>query len=277
MVNYYQSLKRERMTDGSCVAHYKPTEHAQGAWNENEQHMGPATAVLMHEIAKFHPQDSLRVARVSLDILGMIPLKEFTITTRTIRPGKTIELVESVMISEGRDCVVARAWRLLTQDTSEIAELEDAKAPHPPEDLPSWEEIRGWPGGFIESLQLKSEPNRRPGKGLVWITTDAEIVKGEQTADWVRLLGLADVANGVVPRTGMDLASAEWMFPNTDLQIHMHRLPQGRWLGIEAVQQHGADGIGLTSAILHDVHGPFGRSEQILTVRPMPNKPNKKQ
>ena len=60
------------------------------------------------------------------------------------------------------------------------------------------------------------------------------------------------------------------MFPNTDLQIHMYREPQGQWLGSEAVQQYGADGIGLTSAILHDTQGPFGRSEQILTIRPMP-------
>ena len=81
---------------------------------------------------------------------------------------------------------------------------------------------------------------------------------------------MVDTANGVVPRVGLGLDEANWMFPNTDLQIHMHRLPQGRWLGIDAMQQYGADGIGVTSAVLHDVYGPFGRSEQILTIRPMP-------
>ncbi|NDX71453.1 thioesterase family protein, partial [Acinetobacter baumannii] len=60
-----------------------------------------------------------------------------------------------------------------------------------------------------------------------------------------------------------------WGFPNLDLQIHMHRYPQGKWLGLETVQQYGSDGIGLTSAVLHDVYGPFGRSEQILTLRKM--------
>ncbi|MEG1157701.1 MAG: thioesterase family protein, partial [Acinetobacter sp.] len=30
---------------------------------------------------------------------------------------------------------------------------------------------------------------------------------------------------------------------------------------------YGDDGIGLTSAVLHDEQGPFGRSEQILTLR----------
>ena len=49
--------------------------------------------------------------------------------------------------------------------------------------------------------------------------------------------------------------------------MHLHRLPQGEWLGLEVTQQYGEDGIGLTSAVLHDTQGPFGRSEQILTLR----------
>src|SRR5690625_4891390 len=80
-------------------------------------------------------------------------------------------------------------------------------------------------------------------------------------------MSLVDMANGVAHRQ----CDAEllWAFPNLDLQIHMLRQPSGRWLGLEAVQQYSSDGIGLSSAVLHDEHGPFGRSEQILTLRPM--------
>ncbi|MDO5769390.1 MAG: thioesterase family protein [Psychrobacter sp.] len=270
MTAYYQCLYREQQADGVVLAQYRPTIHAQGAWNDHEQHMAPATGVITHELTQFSPNNHMRIARISLDILGLIPLDEFTVTTRLIRPGKTIELIESVMSSGGRDCISARAWRLMTQDTSAIAGLEDHVATHLPNQLPDWDEIKGWPGGFIQSVRLVSDPQRRAGKGMVWITTDVEMVEGERTADLVHLLGLVDTANGVVPRTGLGLAESGWMFPNTDLQIHMHRAPQGRWLGIEAVQQYGTDGIGLTSAVLHDVSGPFGRSEQILTVRPIP-------
>lgn len=270
MASYYQLIQRELQADGVCVAHYQPTKHAQGAWNEHEQHMAPATGLLTDELEKFVPQTNMRIARISLDILGLIPLDDFTITTRCIRPGKTIELIEAVMSSRGRDCIIARAWRLLTQDTSAIAGLEDQKALHKPDELPVWDDMKGWPGGFIESVRLVATPNRRAGKGMVWITNDIEMVAGEPTYDLVHLLGMVDTANGVVPRLGIELSAAQWMFPNTDLQIHMHRSPKGRWLGIEAVQQYGSDGIGVTSAVLHDVHGPFGRSEQILTIRPMP-------
>ena len=270
MAAYYHCIEREQQADGVCVAHYQPTEHAQGAWNVHEQHMAAATGVLTHELKRFAPQDNTRLARVSLDILGLIPLDDYNITTRCIRAGKTIELIESVMSSRGRDCIIARAWRLLTQDTSAIAGLEDTQAMHHPDELPVWDEMQGWPGGFIKSVRLVAEANRRAGRGMVWITNDVEMVANETTCDVVHLLGMVDTANGVVPRMGLGLDSADWMFPNTDLQIHMHRAPTGRWLGIEAVQQFGADGIGLTSAVLHDVHGPFGRSEQILTIRPMP-------
>ena len=270
MSAYYTFIKREQQVDGSSVAYYQPTKHAQGAWNEHEQHMAPATGLLTAELQSFIPQENMRIARISLDILGLIPLDDFTVTTRCIRPGRTIELIEAVMSSRGRDAIIARAWRLITQDTSVIAGLEDQKSIYKPEALPAWDGMKGWPGGFIESVRLVAEPNRRPGKGMVWMTNDIDMVEGMPTHDMVHLLGMADTANGVVPRLGLGMAKLEWMFPNTDLQIHMHRAPQGRWLGIEAVQQYGTDGIGISSAILHDTQGPFGRSEQILTIRPMP-------
>ena len=54
---------------------------------------------------------------------------------------------------------------------------------------------------------------------------------------------------------------------NLDLQIHLYRLPQDQWLGLETVQQYGEDGIGLTSSVSHDIDGSFGCSKQILTLR----------
>ncbi|MGM8887848.1 acyl-CoA thioesterase domain-containing protein, partial [Psychrobacter sp. 1U2] len=174
MSAYYKFINREQQADGSCVAHYQPTKHAQGAWNEHEQHMAPATGLLTVELEKFVPQANMRVARISLDILGLIPLDEFTVTTRCIRPGKTIELIEAVMSSRGRNCIIARAWRLMTQDTSAVAGLEDQKALHQPDELPVWGDMKGWPGGFIESVRLVAAPERRPGKGMVWITNDIE-------------------------------------------------------------------------------------------------------
>jgi hypothetical protein len=52
-----------------------------------------------------------------------------------------------------------------------------------------------------------------------------------------------------------------------DLQIHLYREPRGEWLGLQNSVTFGTDGIGLTSTVLCDLLGPFGRAEQILTLR----------
>ena len=126
-----------------------------------------------------------------------------------------------------------------------------------------WNEIRNWPGGYIQSLEARTH-GRRAGKGIVWLTNTHEMVEGQQTADFVKLMGMVDTANGVVSRQDWPF---QFAFPNLDLQIHLYRMPKGKWLGLETVQQYGDDGIGLTSSVLHDETGPFGRSEQILTLR----------
>ena len=75
-------------------------------------------------------------------------------------------------------------------------------------------------------------------------------------------MGMVDTANGVVPRIHQP-NTIEWFFPNLDLQIHLHRMPVGRWLGLETVQQQfGSAMVGLTSSVLHDAHGAFGHASR---------------
>ena len=264
MSAYYQLMNRSIQEDGSVIAQYRSTIHAQGAWNEHEQHMAPATGIICAELDRFSPRADVRIGRISLDILGLIPAGEFQIETRIIRPGKTIELIESVMSAQGKSCISARTWRMAISDTSEVFGLED-QVVEGPEQQPVWHEIRNWPGGYIASLEARTA-QRRQGKGIVWLSNPYAMVEHETSSDFVRLMGMVDTANGIATR---QIWPFQYAFPNLDLQIHLYRMPQGKWLGLETVQQHGQDGIGLTSSILHDEKGPFGRSEQILTIRRM--------
>ncbi|WP_338557961.1 thioesterase family protein [Acinetobacter sp. KS-LM10] len=265
MPAYYVLLGRENNSDGSTTSSYRSEIHAQGAWNPHEQHMAPATGIISTELERFKARHDMRIGRISLDIFGLISFGDFTINTRIIRAGKTIELLEAEMQANGKTCIIARAWRMLMQDTSEIAGLEDTPIDNP-ESFEIWDGMRKWPGGFIQSTETRANTAHRAGKGIVWIKTSCDMVEGEPTSDFVKHMGMVDTANGMVPRQQPVL---DWAFPNLDLQIHMHRLPKGQWLGIEAVQQFGTDGIGLTSSILHDIYGPYARSEQILTLRPI--------
>lgn len=262
---YYQLIDRDIDQAQRIVrSHFQSTPHAQGTWNEEEQHMAAVAGILSHELERYFPADKMRIGRLSFDIFGMIHFGDFTIETRTIRAGKSIELIEANMIARGKTSVLARAWRMQTSDTREVFGVEDLPLLHP-ETLPIWDGIHYWKGGFVDTIEARANDSRRPGKGFVWLRTPLALVANEPSSEFVRLMGLVDVANGCVTRLMEE--TTRWIYPNLDLQIHLYRQAAGEWLGIEAVQQFGSDGIGLTSAVLHDVHGPFGRSEQILTVR----------
>ena len=92
-----------------------------------------------------------------------------------------------------------------------------------------------------------------------------DLLADEPVAPLARFVGLVDTANGIAVRQ----PPGEWMFPNLDLTVHLHRQPVGGPVGLDTTVVFGPDGVGLTSSVLHDAHGAVGRAEQILTVRPL--------
>jgi hypothetical protein len=98
---------------------------------------------------------------------------------------------------------------------------------------------------------------------MVWMRAGVPLVEGEQTTPLERVMIAADVSNGVS-------AALDWrryMFINTDLSVHLKRLPAGEWVGVDAVTYPEAHGIGLADAVLWDEHGRLGRGAQTLVVR----------
>jgi hypothetical protein len=112
---------------------------------------------------------------------------------------------------------------------------------------------------------MRIAEGHRAGSGTVWLRTDYPLTDRADSGDLARLIGLVDTANGIAAR--VPPGNGSYAFPNLDLQIHMYRQPEGEWLGLDNEVSFGTDGIGLTSTVLHDLTGPFGRAEQILTLR----------
>lgn len=245
---------------------YRPTEHVQGAWSPDEQHVAPVIGLLLHTLEHEHPREDLQWARLGVDILGFIPREEMTVTTRVLRPGRTIELLESSVEIAGRAAVRMTAWRLVRGDTSAVASGEHAELPAPGE-LEDWHGMDHWGGGFIRSLDFRSVPGSRAGRGRTWVRTDVPLVggsTGEQASPLASWVGLLDTANGTAGRE----APHEWLFPNVDLTLHLHREPEGPWVGMDTRVSWGPTGIGQTASVVHDEQGPVGTVVQALTLRP---------
>ncbi|MCG6498747.1 thioesterase family protein [Kitasatospora sp. A2-31] len=255
--SYYQRTGEDR---------FKPTLHAQGAWHRDEQHFSPLGGLIVHAIechrARHGSDAGLVLARISFDILGLIALEECEIAVETVRPGRTIELVEATVVIGDRAVVRARAWFLAELDTAAVAGTHESRIPAP-KDLEPWTMSAMWGGGYIASIDVRRRESA-PGRATAWITTPLELVAGEPSTAHASFVALVDTANGIAARQ----PPTEWMFPNTDLTIHFFRRPEGSWTGLDTSVSFGPTGHGITSTVLHDQHGPLGRAEQILTVRP---------
>ena len=106
----------------------------------------------------------------------------------------------------------------------------------------------------------------QPGRATAWVTTDLDLVAGERASTLASFIALVDIANGL----GARQSPAAWLFPNTDLTIHLHRQPNHGWVGLDTTVTFGPTGQGVTSTVLHDSAGEIGYANQILTVRPAP-------
>ncbi len=243
---------------------FRSTAHAQGAWAADHQHMAPVSGLLVRAIEQCDPRDDLILSRIGFDILGVIPAGEVQVQARIIRPGRTIELVEAEMSAGGRVVVRATAWRLSITDTSAVAGGAVDPMPGPDEGLP-WQGSQVWDGGFIRSLDFRVLPGWQPGRGRAWIRTDVDLVADQPSSALARYVGLIDTANGIAVRAD----PTTMLFPNTDLTVHLVRTPVGPWIGLDTTVTFGADGVGLTASVLHDVSGPVGRAAQTLTLRPL--------
>jgi hypothetical protein len=245
---------------------YRPTVHAGGAWNASEIHFSPLGGLIVHAIDLHRaaaPGDTKQLGRISFDILGFLAAEDCLIRVETIRPGRTIELVEASVTIGARTAVLARAWFIDVVDTASVAGGAPETIPGP-DTLRRWPMNDTWPGGYIDSIEVRPLRPPVPGRATAWLGTGTELVSGENASAHASFIALVDTANGIAVRQ----PPTSWLYPNLDLTIHLFRQPVGSWVGLDTTVTFGPAGHGLTSSVLHDTTGPVGRAEQILTIRP---------
>jgi len=244
---------------------FHPTQHVSGAWNADEQHIAPAIGLLTHVVEVDRDRrrdDGLVIARLSYDILGTLPMDRVETSVTVLRPGRTIELVEATLTHDGRPAVRMRAWLMREGDTANLAGSAFPTIPAP-DQMPSWDPTTVWGGGFIATADVR-RVHTDTGRASYWVRTLHDLVEGEAVSSLARAANLFDIANGMAARARPE----DVAFPNVDLTAHLFTLPRGDWVGFDTTVSFGPTGLGLTSSVIHDLHGPVGTLNQILTVRP---------
>jgi Thioesterase-like superfamily len=266
---------------------FMPTEHARGPWDPQALHGGAPAALMATAFQRVEPGAELPIARLGFELLRPIPFAPLSISTRVTRPGRRVqELPGELRCGEELIC---RASALRVQPI--------------PEGLPGVPSPRSGPGPPAAGAQ---GPDRTRGDGAmpgpdagkavrfalddtkrvsfaasamemrwlgdpdslgparVWMRLRHPLVPGETLTPLARLVATSDFGNGV----SAELPFEHFLFINADLTIHLHRTPQGEWIGLDARTLLHGRGMGLAESVLHDLHGPVGRAFQTLVVEP---------
>jgi hypothetical protein len=231
---------------------FAATEHTAGPWDPGHQHAGPPSALL---VGALDSREDMVLARVTLEILGPLPIAEVELVTAVERPGRSVELLSGELRVEGKPLVKARAWRMLPSPVRVAPEYVPPPLPGPQvDDFGAF--------GYARAIEFRYAAGgwRELGPAQVWTRLRIPVVEGEAPTPLQRVMVVADSGNGVS-------AALDWgthLFINTELSVHLLRPPEGEWVCLDARTE--VEAAGLASSVLSDSSGPVARGAQSLFV-----------
>jgi hypothetical protein len=208
----------------------------------------------------------LRIGRLSVDMLGPIPLREAVVEVSVIKPGRRVHLTEARMIVDGRVAVTARAWHIATGDRPPITGDEQAvppPLPPRPATQPFYPGLDDW--GYGRSIEWRFTRGGFDSLGAadVWARVRLPLVDGEALTGQDRALILADSANGL----SLSLPLEQWFSIPPTMTATLLRPPAGEWVHLACRTYLADDGVGLAHAGLSDPDGLIGEVAQPLLVQ----------
>ena len=242
------------------------TQWTRGPWDERAQHAGPPAALVGRAFEKQEPF-GLQVARFTMEILRPIPIARLTIDVDPLRTGKRVQYLTASLKADDEEVARASAWRIRTSDVPMPA--TDGEAP--PFDGPDRiEGVDSYDVGGDQSYFLAMEWRYARGSiairgpSSVWMRMRKPLVEGEPIMPLSRILAAADSGNGI----SAILDFRTHLFINTELTVHLARMPEGEWVCIDAETRQDANGIGVAQSVIWDERHRLGTGAQSLLIAP---------
>jgi hypothetical protein len=245
-----------------------PTGLARGGWAEDTQHGGPPCGVLASAIEATRAPVPMQTVRLTFDLFRPVPMAPLHTTTRIVRDGKRIQVIDAYLHNGEVTIARAAALRIRTKPTElppHVAQLDRLAPGHSPADgLPVGDR---WIGAddrlerfYVDAIEARSLDDSfiRGVPGKTWFRLKAQLVEGEETSRLVALATIADMANG----NAAVLDPQEWLFVNPDLTLYIHRLPVGEWVGMDSRPHPRSTGVGVADTLVYDEEGAVGRIVQ---------------
>jgi hypothetical protein len=243
-----------------------PTALTRGPWSPIHQHGGPPSAVMARAIEQAAGEPgALQMTRFTVDFVRPVPMEPLTVSVEQMRDGRRAKGYVAVLSAGGQAVARATALMIRTEPVTPppVPVQEPLLPPHgeaAPFRFPFFRDLVGYPTG-VETRMARGTFGS--GRAAAWMRLRVPLVLGETPSPVQRVLAVADSGSGV----GAAYDPARFVsFINADLTVSLHRLPNGEWIGLDAVTALEPDGIGLTRTGLYDACGPIGEGLQVLVV-----------
>jgi len=258
-----------------------PSNLARGPWYADSQH-GSAMLGLLARAVELHESDKpMQVARLVADLKRAAPLEPVTTTTRCLRAGKNVEILEADIEAGGTVFATARAMRIRIAEIDVSQHANGAMAPPPYGAPPSDQgESQLMPlfdseEGFHHTLDIRA--TLEPAQRALWFRLRCPLVAGEPLSPFVRTATIADWSYSV-PTIAREIRAGALeqrtiATINPDASIHVHRPLDGEWLCMDADVHYGPNGAGSANARLYDERGSIGHTSQSILIRDLGEQP----
>ncbi|MFC4128139.1 acyl-CoA thioesterase domain-containing protein [Nocardia rhizosphaerae] len=236
-------------------AGFAPTAAAASAWGP-DMLAGPAVLGLLARTIDTEFGDSdFFPTRLTADLFRSVRLAHVTVTTRIIRWGNRIRVVEADLCQAGEAVARASAVYYRASADADGTRWTRTRVPQPPPRTAyPGARLLGTSGDDGDWLPL---PHNGPAwhnahRKRLW-ATGWSVLDDEPATPFAMAAMAADLTNLV---TNMGTGGLGYI--NGDVTLALTRLPAGHEIGLEADSHRAADGIAVSSATLFDRAGVLG-------------------
>jgi hypothetical protein len=241
------------------------TQAALGPWTNQALHGSPPTMLLARAIELFPADQAMFVSRLTVELLRPVGRTPLTVTSRLVRPGRKVQLVESSLWNGEQEVARATGLRIRLLDI-DVPRTTDPM-PHPdPESVAPW--AQGWRAGdayHMIGVDVRGPRLGAVGPGWAWFRLKLPLLPGEKPTPLIRICAAADFPNGI----SFVVDPRKTTFVNPDLSVFVIRPPVDEWVLVDARTWLEAGGTGMAEGALYDSGGRIGRSVQSLIVEPV--------
>lgn len=231
---------------------YSPTDVSAGPWR-NRSLMGRVVVGLLGAvIEERHGDPAFIPSRLTVDLHRLPDFSPVEISTKVVREGGRIRVVEAEFLSGGVSAAHAVCQFLKKTENPDgnvwsPGRNWDAPAPEDVPDTPDSKRFDRWDvRPFVGHIGAVSEKR-------AWVRDFRELVGGQKLTPFGHVALCADFVSPF-----SNIGDKGPTFINSDVNLHLHRLPVSDWIGFQVVNFQADDGIALGQVRIFDTKGSIG-------------------